>query len=170
MNTDLEPAECFSLRKSTWPGPRGQVLCWILACWCLAFLACRPASDEAEPLETVDIEPGIEVEIANDLQAAPEVPKLSGILPEDFPKDVPLYLPASLVDYGRTDDGRYIDLLASDNLATVRRELTHRMQARGWRISGDFGRPSGVVIRQGDRKIRLTIQDGRPGTLCRYIY
>lgn len=142
----------------------------ILVFGILVLCGCRPPADEFEELETIDVEPGVEIEIADDQKAAVRKPQLVGVLPTDFPADLPLYLPSSLVDYGRDDAGRYISLLTPHGIDRVRGALPALLRDGGWRLSGDLGRSGAATLTKGSRQVGLRIENGRPGTLCRYTY
>lgn len=136
----------------------------------LLVAGCRQVSEpETEPeLEAIDVAPGLSIDIENDQQEVVPPPALVGILPGDFPEGLPLYLPASLVDFGTTDDGWvYVNLLTSHSRARVVRELEARVKAAGWAISGSGGARQ---LRRGSSRVRLSIEDARPGTQYRFEY
>ena len=133
------------------------------------FGACRGDSGEKEdgPLEAVDVAPALEIATADDPTARERPPALVGVLPASFPGDLPLYLPASLVDWGSGEGGRYVSLLSPHGLARVERELAAKVRDSGWSATGSGGVR---VLRKGGRQVRLRIEDGKPGTLYRFEY
>ncbi len=133
-------------------------------------VGCRHGTEpEKEPeLEAVDVAPGISIETENDQQAVVPPPSLVGILPDDFPDGLPLYLPASLVDFGPADGGWvYVNLLTSHSRAKVVRGLDQRLRDAGWTITESGGVRQ---LRRGNSRVRLRIEDARPGTQYRFEY
>ena len=142
----------------------------LLAGTLLAVLAaggCRKSPEQEAELEAVDVGPALHIGTEDDPQEVERPPELVGILPEDFPDGLPLYLPASLVDFGAVEDGwGYVNLLSPHSLARVERELSTKLAAAGWTVSG-----SGVRhLRKGNARARLVISDARPGTEYRFEY
>lgn len=135
----------------------------------LAAVACRqPPAQDAE-LETVDVQPGIEIDTSEDPRAAEKSAQLVGVLPGDFPRDLPLYLPASLVDFGEVSAGRFsVTLLTPDGVAQVRRTLLERLRAAGWTVSAGAG--DAVVLVQGGRRAWLYLEESTSATRYRYEY
>lgn len=134
----------------------------------LAGCGGAPTSEPSE-LETVDVKPGLEVDSSQDPKAASVGPQLVGILPGDFPSDLPIHLPASIVDLGDTDDGRaVVTLLTPHDIARVRREIYAALGQRGWTTAAGEG--GAVVLKKGSRRAWLYLDEGRPGTLYRYEY
>ncbi len=139
----------------------------------VAFCAggCRRAVEEAPKLEAVDVEPALTIGTEDDQRAVERPPALVGVLPEDFPNDLPLHLPASLVDFGTSDTGwYYVNLLTPHSQARVERELSALLTARGWRATDNGSAPPGRQLRKGALRARLLIEDARPGTRYRYEY
>jgi hypothetical protein len=154
-------------RSSGEPVAGGRSPRWQLLVLLLPFLfACGgEEAPKEERLETVDVAPPLTLETADDpRQAAPE-PQLSGVLPTDFPSDLPLYLPASLVDSETTASGASVTLLTGAPLSRVRDELFERARAQGWQVEPDAG---GAALHKGSARVRLRVEDARPGT--HYVY
>lgn len=124
-------------------------------------------ADGAAPLETVDVRPPPVIDLSNDPQAPARAPALSGVMPEDFPPDLPLYLPASLVDFGSDGDRRSVSLLTATGVGVTLRELESRARAGGWTVTPADG---GRRLEKGGRSVRLVVEDAGPGTLYRYVY
>lgn len=140
----------------------------LLVCW---LGACKGPEDSEEPeLETVDVvAPTIEIETADDPQAAPREEGLLGVLPEDFPTSFPIHLPSSLVDFGATDDGWLsVSLLSTDPRPQVEMELRDRLRRAGWQLQELSG--GALAFRLGEQRGRLRVESGNPGTLYHYEY
>ncbi len=119
-------------------------------------------------LEAVDVSPSLQIETADDPQAIVRGPELVGVLPGDFPADLPIYLPASLVDFGTADDGwGYVSLLTPHALARVKRELSAKLAESGWAAAKS---DSVWRLRKGNVQVRLRVTDARPGTEFRFEY
>ncbi len=141
----------------------------LLAGLLAVFIAtgCRQTEPEPE-LEAIDVAPALEIGTEDDPKAVARPPELVGVLPEDFPDGLPLYLPASLIDFGTADDGWvYVDLLTPHSLARVESELAARLAERGWTtaLGGDVRR-----LRRGNSRVRLSVANARPGTQYRFEY
>jgi len=134
-------------------------------------LGCTKEPKAEDELETVDVRSGTEVDTGSDVKAVKEGPTLTGVLPSHFPKDLPLYLPASLVDYGDTAKGRKtVSLLTPDPLSDVRRALLARLRDAGWNPSAGAGEAEVVVLQKGGRPAWLYLGKASTGTLYRYEY
>ncbi|HEX9735832.1 MAG TPA: hypothetical protein VGG06_28050 [Thermoanaerobaculia bacterium] len=155
-----------SNRKPRRPPTAGRFLA---AAAVLALGACAEPPAESPELETVDVAPALEVDTSEDVKSRVRAPELVGILPGDFPPDLPLYLPASLIDFEPTASGRpTVSLLTPDGVSTVRRELLARLRQAGWSVSsGDDG---AVALRKDGRRAWLRFEDSRPGTVYRFEY
>ena len=115
------------------------------------------------PKEIYDVPPAIEVPIADDPQEAPRPKGLSGRLPSGFPEGLPLYLPASLIDYGLDAEERWVDILAPAARASVESQMLRAAAEAGWSIDGSS-------LRRGERAVRLEFRDGNPGTIVRVFF
>ncbi len=130
---------------------------------------CRRSGEEQTPPETVDVGPSLVISTENDPTEVERKPALIGVLPADFPEDLPLYLPASLTDFGAGDGGwRFVELLTSHSVAQADAGLAALVSESGWATSGSGD--GGRLLRKGNRQVRLRIQDGRPGAYYRYEY
>lgn len=115
-------------------------------------------------LETVEVAPPPDAgaSLAGDeVERRRQEGGLAGILPSDFPRDLPLPLPASLIDTER-GGGKVAILLASSSSCGALREA-HRLQlfAAGWREEGVGS------FRQGGRRAAVAYRDSRPGCQVR---
>ncbi len=133
----------------------------------VSFGACRKNPETEPVIEAVDVEPALVIGTEDDPTAVVRPPALVGILPEDFPDGLPLYLPASLIDFGTADDGWvFVNLLTPHSFARVERELSAKLIDHGWTTAGGTGR----LLRKGSSRVRLRVEDARPGTRYRYEY
>lgn len=126
----------------------------------------------ADELATVDVtpKPDAEASLAGDAVARPvglPARGVAGALPEDFPRDVPLPSPSSLVDFGssaaETSVTLAVDLPAAQVEATYRRQLA----AAGFRARPDGswqggGRTLRFVVESLHGAARLTVRVTRP--------
>lgn len=132
-----------------------------------SFGGCQPNHDQPEAIDTVDVEPALAITPDDDPKAVQKAPELVGILPKDFPADLPLHLPASLVDFGTREGLRYVSLLTSSSLSRVDRELAARLRQKGWSITESSGIKR---LTKGTQTTRLRLENARPGTLYHYEY
>lgn len=141
----------------------------IFALLFLAFaVSCSDVPTEKRS-PTIDVPPPIEVETSEDQQSVEREPAFAGVLPGGFPKDLPIYTPASLVDFGPLEvGGSFVDILTPHEVARVRRAMNGQLKKSGW--SSAAGRDGELILSKGSRRVRLTIEDGKPGTLYRYEY
>ena len=137
------------------------------------MLACsdgEPAAPDAasKPIPTEDVSPplGAGVSIAGDRQEQTRRPRFSGVLPGNFPRQVPLYEPSTLADFGPSGPARsYVILQTPDSPAIVRPRFLEQLAARGHRVGAD-----GTTLLEGGRSLRVTFEDARPGTRIRLEY
>ncbi len=135
----------------------------------LVLVAGCDRRQEAGETPTIDVPPALTVDIENDPRAAEEVPALIGILPTDFPPEVPIYVPASLIDFGSSPRGlRSVSLLSPHSAQRVRRQLDELMRDRGWTADGDAA--EGTRWRKGAIEVWLQVENARPGTLYVFEY
>ena len=136
----------------------------------LALAACSPApppAAEEEPgLATVEITaaPDAAYSTADDrVERRADPNALAGALPDGFPPDIPVYRPASLVDFTPRPEGGWVIVFATPVAAsTVSAALTQRLRAAGWQA----GPPGGWT--KAGRKLRLTVEPTAAGSRFRY--
>lgn len=138
------------------------VLCLVVAAGCG-----RRAGEGEGGLESGEVPPppdaGLVVEDA--APAAPaEIGGLAGVLPSDFPRDVPVPRPASVVDLGPG----WVVLYTVDAVDTVRERLDTALRARGWTPSGDEGALR--RYRSGERQLEVTVAPGPGGAQVRLAW
>ncbi|MEM8997825.1 MAG: hypothetical protein AAGF23_23790, partial [Acidobacteriota bacterium] len=121
------------------------------------------ASEPESPKDIYDVPPVVEIPIDDDPQEVRRPPGLSGRLPAGFPENLPLFLPASLVDYGLDDSDRWVDILCPASLSRVRSEMLDKARAEGWRVDGE-------TLFFEDREVRLEFRDGNPGSVVRVYF
>ena len=137
----------------------------------LVALACAPreqgASSEAS-IETEDVDAGPTSNMVplEDEQTANTGEQLSGLLPDDFPNDLPVYLPSSVSDFGVVSEAvRFLELRTPDSAATVRSAIAQNWSQRGWRATGN-----GTYERSG-RNVTLSVtEEGLADTRIRIEY
>ena len=136
-----------------------------------AVSGCPRKADENEeaPLETVEVAPSLEVATQDDPQAKPRPVALVGILPTGFPPDLPIYLPASVVDFGSASNGyQQAELLSPHPRDQVAAGLEQRLRKNGWSIAPAGG--TRAKLSKGNRDAWLEVRDAKPGTIFRYEY
>lgn len=128
-----------------------------LLAFTLALAACRNEPAQRPPIDeqVQDVAPPPDASLSTeaDPQGKAAAPTFSGVLPETFPKDVPTYVPGTLVDFGE----RWIAIQTPDPPSVVRQRLPSMLRGRGWSVEGDSFTKAG-------RTLRLRIEDARPGT------
>lgn len=151
------------LRRMAWPCVLAGVLLWA---------ACSSPQEETarRPSEIIDVQPMIEeVETSGDPQAVARKPQLVGAMPSSFPSDLPLFLPASLVDFGTSQDGsKSVSLATSVGQSRVRQDLMALLTAAGWRSEG--GTDGSMLLSKDGRSVRLRIDKASTGTVYRFEY
>lgn len=136
----------------------------------LAILAgCGGKNGEAEAApkapETVDIAPALQPPTVDDVQAAPPRKGLVGVLPNDFPRELPIYLPSSVIDFGKQDGRRFVLLQSPDPRPGVEAWLRQAVAGAGFRVEGQ-GR---LQLRKGDKRYTLSFA-GQGTSEFRYEY
>ena len=135
----------------------------------LCLGACSPAADGPQPPEeTVDVLPALEIPIDDDEQAAPRKIDLSGIMPSNFPKSLPLYEGSSLMNFGDDEGKAWVDLITDTRSARVETSLRRSLGAAGWSV--DETAPGVWQLAKGSARARILFRAGDPGTVYRYEY
>lgn len=130
-----------------------------------------PGDGESKPLETVDVDMGPEAALTteHDEFAAPRpAQEMAGVLPSDFPSDVPVFSPSSLVDFGSPETQRYVELDTSAPMSGVRASLESQLSNAGWSRSGSNA--EAIVFVKAGRELRVVLLDLSAGTRIRYEY
>lgn len=142
------------------------LLAWTSACQ-------RPRQDaSAGDLDTVEVKPAPEssIEVKDDVKA-PErgTTGLTGVVPADFPSDVPLYSPASITDFGKTPDGRrQLTFATASAPDEVRTRLVAGLLAHGWGQAAEAG--GAMRFEKGGRHVVITVQADPVGSVYRVEY
>ncbi len=146
----------------------------LLAATIVSALGCsRPGdSGPGKPSKTVDVPPALEISTENDEVAAPRTVDVAGLMPSNFPDDLPLHMPSSLVNFGDDEQGAWVELLSDDPRMHVEQTLTNRLRAGGWsaRNVGSGSDIDTFELRRSGYSVKLIIRQGNPGTLYRYEY
>jgi hypothetical protein len=141
---------------------RSDLAC-ALACALALAAACGPAPAKGPnapnaPLDTVDVtaKPDAQANLATDVVAAPhpDASGFAGALPPDFPKDVPLPEPSSLVDFGA--HGVTVEVQAG--VAAAKAAYVARLKANGFAPTADGS------WRKGARQLGVTFADASGAT------
>jgi len=149
-------------------------LCALVVSLMLSVVACESrglgsseAETEAVVLESVEVAgpPDSTLSTARD-KLAPKIgaPGVAGALPGGFPKDLPLYQPSSVVDFGDAGGTHYVSFRASDPPQVVRVALLAEWEQAGWKSAG------GGSYRRGGEQIRLEISGSGGGSDLRISY
>lgn len=131
------------------------------------------APEPAEPLvmETEEVGAPIDAELSteDDLKARPRRETLSGVIPGDFPPDLPVMTPASVVDFGPAAGGRgYLEIDTGRSPDQVRAWLGQALPAAGWTVrSIGSGR---LEASKGTGRVSYELRDLAPGTRIRIEY
>ena len=145
---------------------------WILCLACLLGSGCREPEVETprRASEIVDVRPMIEeIETSGDPQAVAKKPVLVGFMPSSFPGDLPLFLPASLTDFGTEQGGlRSVSLSTPAGAPKVRRDLMSLLAQAGWQAEASEG--DRTLLRKEGRTVRLRIESASTGTVYHFQY
>jgi hypothetical protein len=93
---------------------------------------------------------------------------MAGILPSDFPSDIPVFSPSSLVDFGSPGVERYVELDTPAPIRGVRASLEAQLASAGWSGSGPSGET--LLFSKAGRQLRVVLEDLSAGTRIRYEY
>jgi len=113
-------------------------------------------------LETVDVaaapDAGATTEL--DVVATPRAAS-AGVLPADFPKEVPLPASGSLVDFGEGASGSWIEVVVAAPPDAVEREYLRRLARAGFREAG------GGIWGRGSLRLRVAVAARGAGATVR---
>lgn len=115
-----------------------------------------PAPGAAAPLPTVEVteQPDAHASLAEEaVERRPVAPSgVAGVLPDDFPRDVPLPVPSSLVDFGRgARGGPRIVLEVQAAPAAARAAYERRLREAG------FAPAASGLWRRGAREVAVAV-------------
>lgn len=126
----------------------------------LVAAACGPAPEKRAdaPLDTVDVtaKPDAAATLETDGVAAPRADEsgVAGVLPPDFPKDVPLPEPSSLVDFGE----RGVTVEVQSGRAQAQAAYFARLRANGFTAAADGS------WQKGPRRLAIAFADASGAT------
>lgn len=125
-----------------------------------------PEKREPEPLETVEIGGGPDATLTTEFdERAKRVEiDMGGVLPSNFPQDMPVFSPSSVVDFGPG----YVELDSPVPVGEVRSSLGAQIQRSGWAVES-IGDGGSMYSRNGLR-VRVVLSDPGSGTRIRYEY
>lgn len=140
----------------------------------VSFFGCdrtTPKQQRFKELETVEVGAGQDAGLTteSDERARPVESQTGGVLPSDFPSDVPVFFPSSIVDFGQRGSGRsFVEVDTPVPLDEARSSLAAQLQRSGWSVEaiGDAGN----TYSKGGRWIQLILTDLTSGTRIRYEY
>lgn len=124
------------------------------------LVACQnePGAQRGKPLETVDVtaKPDAAATLEADGVARPRTDgeRVAGVLPADFPREVPLPVPSSLVDFSP----RSVTLEVQRARAAARESYLAQLRASGFRAGADGD------WQKGERRIRVAFADASGAT------
>lgn len=148
------------------PAPKLSSLLLPLLLALLLVTACGAPVDDADSGPTIDVEPSVEVSTENDVVEPRRANDgLSGILPGDFPGDVPLVLPASLVDYGEENGQPYAEFATAKSRQSVEQGLVGLLQDRDWDVleGSAEGTPDELRLVKDERPLRIVFRESDGG-------
>ncbi len=94
---------------------------------------------------------------------------LAGVLPSDFPPDLPVFRPSSIVDFGQpTSASRFVTVDTSAPAGQARGSLEGQLRRAGWRLE-PISESTWSCTKDG-RRVRVVLEDLRSGTRIRYEY
>ena len=130
-----------------------------------------PKQEKLEELETVEVGAGHDADLTteNDETARRVETRTGGVLPSDFPADLAVLSPSSVVDYGQLATGRsFVEVDTPVPLGEVRSSLAAQLQRSGWSVVaiGDAGN----TYTKGGRRVQLILTDLTSATRIRYEY
>ncbi len=134
-----------------------------------SLLACdRSAERPKEPLEleTVDVGGGLDAELTTEFdERAKQVEiDLGGVLPSDFPSEMPVFSPSSVVDFGPG----FVEIDSPVPAAEVRSALGTQIQRAGWTV--DSIGEGGSLYSRGGIQVRVDVREAGTGARIRYDY
>jgi hypothetical protein len=123
-------------------------------------------SGETKPLETVDVDGGFDAGLTTDFdeRAKPVEIDMGGVLPSDFPQEMPVFSPSSIIDFGPG----FVEVDTPVPVTEVQTSLGVQIRRAGWAVDsiGD----GGSVYTRGAYRVRVLVRDAGTGTRIRYEY
>jgi hypothetical protein len=83
-------------------------------------------------------------------------------LPDNFPKDAPIYPGATITMNSSTPDGMMVMLKTKDSLKQVKEFYQNKLKEQGWEQETSFNTRQGATLAntKGDRTLAVTISSG----------
>lgn len=141
----------------------------------LPLVGCRQevadSMEQEAPLEVEDVAPAVDAGLSTDadIKGPPIVSGVSGVLPSDYPRDLPTHEPASIVDFGGTASGwSFVELDTPSRRPLVSASLSDRLTRAGWSINGEGD--TALTASKGAVRVRISFVDLEPGTRIRVEY
>jgi hypothetical protein len=140
----------------------------------LLLVACGPHAPDggfgSDDLSTEDVGPPVDFELSTeeDVKGALVVEGVAGVLPDSYPRDLPLYQPSSLVDFGEGSGGSFVEFYSPSGVRDVQETLSRQLEDSGWELR-DRASSDWTVAHQ-DRTATIRFTDARPGTTIRVDY
>ena len=133
------------------------------------LVGCDRSADKPQApkeLDTVDIGGGFDAGLSTEFdEKARQVEiELGGVLPSDFPDAMPVFSPASVVDFGPG----YVELDTPVAMSEAQSTLGGQIQRAGWTVDsiGD----GGSRYSRAGRQVRIAMTKSGTGTRIRYEY
>ena len=130
-----------------------------------------PKQQKFQELETVEVGGGPDAELTTELdeKARQVAVEVGGVLPSDFPSDLPVFLPSSVVDFGQLPaGGSFVEVDSPVPVDEVRSSLASQLQRSGWSVEAIGGASN--TYSKGGHRVRLTLTDLTSATRIRYEY
>ena len=128
----------------------------------------RSRGGERRPveIETVDVDSGYDAELTTeaDERARQVQIDLGGVLPSDFPAELPIFSPSSVVDFGPG----YVEVDTPVPESEVRSSIAAQLERSGWTV-GTIGGAGNTYNRDGVT-VRIGLSAIGSGTRIRYEY
>ncbi len=150
--------------------PRPE-MCLLLAFLTLLALACQPEPPGEEILDEVEVNLGPTKTLTVEQDQKGSLPGvetgLTGLLPSDFPSDIPLPSPASVADLADTRKVRFVELSVPRSLDDVRVAVHAKLSGAGWSQTEGS---SYAHVADRSRTIDVQIRGDRNATSVRIDY
>ncbi|MBZ0113103.1 MAG: hypothetical protein K8J08_11620 [Thermoanaerobaculia bacterium] len=170
----------FPTVKGPFPAQRLWLPCIVLATVALSTASCRPErSPEPEELltEEVSLPPDALVDPALDIKEKRRSQEsLAGQLPSNFPKDLPTFPGATVVDFSESG-APWIEMLAPASGREVAKRYESLLGAAGWTASGTGPAGTGLAAdgqahtyTSGGRSVSLRLDTQGPSCKIRISY
>lgn len=131
----------------------------------------EPKPKQPKELENVDVGAGYDAALSteSDKRERRFKSELGGVLPSDFPADMPVFSPSSIVDFGQPGgSGRFVVVDTPVPRSEVTSSLDARLGRAGWAIES-AGEGGNTYSSEG-RRVRVVLTDLGSGTRIRYEY